>query len=186
LARIEQGRLDPGLRRLQALLSLYGLPIQAAGDLLELEAIAGGRSAKGDFETLLDRGNEAWKSGDLPTAVSCYLAMRHRAKEQGSDRAKRQEAILSFAVLAAKLGKHHIARQMLDDLILELRDSLGTTVVIVTHELSSIFSIGNNAVFLDPITKTQLATGDPKELRDHSPNFVVRNFLLRGTAEPVE
>jgi len=52
--------------------------------------------------------------------------------------------------------------------------------------IASIFSIGNNSVFLDPITKTQLATGDPKELRDHSPNFVVRNFLMRGTAEPVE
>ncbi len=82
-------------------------------------------------------------------------------------------------------GLDPISAKLLDDLILELRDSLGTTVVIVTHELSSIFSIGNNAVFLDPITKTQLATGDPKELRDHSPNFVVRNFLLRGTAEPV-
>jgi len=83
-------------------------------------------------------------------------------------------------------GLDPISAKLLDDLILELRDSLGTTVVIVTHELASIFSIGNNSVFLDPITKTQLATGDPKELRDHSPNFVVRNFLMRGTAEPVE
>ena len=83
-------------------------------------------------------------------------------------------------------GLDPISSRRLDDLILELRDSLGTTVVIVTHELASIFSIGNNSVFLDPITKTQLATGDPKELRDHSPNFVVRNFLMRGTAEPVE
>ena len=70
-------------------------------------------------------------------------------------------------------GLDPISAKLLDDLILELRDSLGTTVVIVTHELASIFSIGNNAVFLDPVRKTQLATGDPKELRDHSPNFVV-------------
>ena len=83
-------------------------------------------------------------------------------------------------------GLDPISAKLLDDLILELRDSLGTTVVIVTHELASIFSIGNNAVFLDAVTKTQLATGDPKELRDHSPDFVVRNFLLRGTAEPVK
>ena len=82
-------------------------------------------------------------------------------------------------------GLDPISAKLLDDLILELRDSLGTTVVIVTHELASIFSIGNNAVFLDPVTKTQLATGDPKDLRDHSANFAVRNFLMRGTAAPV-
>jgi phospholipid/cholesterol/gamma-HCH transport system ATP-binding protein len=81
-------------------------------------------------------------------------------------------------------GLDPISAKLLDDLILELRDSLGTTVVVVTHELASIFAIGNNSVFLDPDTKTQLATGDPKELRDHHPNFVVRNFLQRGMAQP--
>ena len=80
-------------------------------------------------------------------------------------------------------GLDPISAKLLDDLILELRDSLGTTVVIVTHELASIFAIGNNSVFLDPVTKTQLATGDPKELRDSHENLVVRNFLQRGMAE---
>ncbi len=79
-------------------------------------------------------------------------------------------------------GLDPISAKLLDDLILELRESLGTTVVIVTHELASIFSIGNNSVFLDPVTKTQLATGNPSELRDHHPNFEVRNFLQRGKA----
>ncbi len=80
-------------------------------------------------------------------------------------------------------GLDPISAKLLDDLILELRDSLGTTVVLVTHELASIFAIGNNSVFLDPVTKTQLATGDPKELRDKHENLVVRNFLQRGMAE---
>ena len=80
-------------------------------------------------------------------------------------------------------GLDPISAKLLDDLILELRDTLGTTVVIVTHELSSIFAIGNNSVFLDTDTKTQLATGNPNELRDHHPNYVVRNFLQRGEAE---
>ena len=80
-------------------------------------------------------------------------------------------------------GLDPISAKLLDDLILELRDSLGTTVVIVTHELASIFAIGNNSVFLDPVTKTQLATGDPIELRDNHENLVVRNFLQRGMAE---
>lgn len=77
-------------------------------------------------------------------------------------------------------GLDPISSRLLDDLILELRDSLGATVVVVTHELASIFAIANNSVFLDPDTKTMLATADPKYLRDHSDNFTVRNFLLRG------
>ena len=79
-------------------------------------------------------------------------------------------------------GLDPLSAKRLDDLILELRDSLGTTIVVVTHELASIFAIGNNSVFLDVDTKTQLATGDPAELRDHHPNAFVRNFLQRGLA----
>jgi phospholipid/cholesterol/gamma-HCH transport system ATP-binding protein len=78
-------------------------------------------------------------------------------------------------------GLDPISAKLLDDLILELKESLGTTIVVVTHELASIFTIANNCVFLDPNTKTQLATGDPHELKDHHPNFEVRNFLNRGT-----
>jgi len=80
-------------------------------------------------------------------------------------------------------GLDPVSASLLDDLILELRDSLGTTVVVVTHDLASIFAIGNNSVFLDTESKTQLATGNPKELRDHHPDLLVRNFLQRGKAE---
>ena len=78
-------------------------------------------------------------------------------------------------------GLDPISAKLLDDLILELRDSLGTTIIIVTHELASIFAIGDNSVFLDPNTKTQLATGNPRMLREECDNFEVRNFLARGT-----
>ena len=77
-------------------------------------------------------------------------------------------------------GLDPISAKLMDDLVMELRDSLGSTVVVVTHELASIFAIGNNSVFLDPETKTMLATGDPKELRDHSPDERIRSFLSRG------
>jgi phospholipid/cholesterol/gamma-HCH transport system ATP-binding protein len=77
-------------------------------------------------------------------------------------------------------GLDPLSSRRLDDLILRLRDSLGSTVVIVTHELASIFAIANNSIFLDTATRTQGATGDPKELRDHSPNPAVRLFLRRG------
>lgn len=79
-------------------------------------------------------------------------------------------------------GLDPLSARRLDDLILELRDSLGTTVVVVTHELASIFAIGNNSVFLDADSRTQLATGDPRALRDGHPDFRVRNFLQRGAA----
>lgn len=77
-------------------------------------------------------------------------------------------------------GLDPISSRMLDDLILELRDSLGATIAIVTHELASIFAIGNNSIFLDVDTKTMIAQGDPKVLRDECPDPKVRNFLLRG------
>jgi len=77
-------------------------------------------------------------------------------------------------------GLDPISARRLDDLILELRDSLGTTVVIVTHELASIFAIGNNSVFLDADSRTMIATGDPKYLRDESDDSRVKSFLSRG------
>lgn len=80
-------------------------------------------------------------------------------------------------------GLDPISARLLDELILELSAALGTTVVVVTHELESIFAIGSESVFLDPETKTMIATGNPVELRDHSPDIRVRRFLTRGEAE---
>jgi phospholipid/cholesterol/gamma-HCH transport system ATP-binding protein len=82
-------------------------------------------------------------------------------------------------------GLDPISSRLLDDLILELRDSLGATVVVVTHELASIFTIGNNSVFLDTETRTVIAGGDPKELLAHSRNPTVHRFLTRGEGESV-
>jgi phospholipid/cholesterol/gamma-HCH transport system ATP-binding protein len=76
-------------------------------------------------------------------------------------------------------GLDPISSQRLDELILRLRDALGTTVVVVSHELPQIFAIADNSIFLDPETKSMLAHGDPKRLvRDGHPK--VREFLTRG------
>ncbi len=77
-------------------------------------------------------------------------------------------------------GLDPISSRLLDDLILELRESLGATVVVVTHELASIFAIGNNSVFLDPDKKTMIAQGDPKKLLAESKDPTVHRFLTRG------
>ncbi len=79
-------------------------------------------------------------------------------------------------------GLDPISSHLLDQLILQLRDSLGATVVIVTHELASIFAIGNNSVFLDAKSRTMIAHGDPKYLREHAESPDVRAFLNRGSA----
>ncbi len=78
-------------------------------------------------------------------------------------------------------GLDPLSSRRLDDLILQLRDSLGTTIVVVTHELESIFTIGDNAVFLDVETRTMSALGNPRDLRDHPPSDNVYRFLTRSS-----
>ena len=82
-------------------------------------------------------------------------------------------------------GLDPISSRRLDDLILRLRDSLGTTVVVVTHELASIFAIADTAIFLDAETKKMPVHGDPRELvKEGKSDPQVRTFLLRG--QPAE
>ena len=77
-------------------------------------------------------------------------------------------------------GLDPISSGLLDELILELRNSLGATIVMVTHELSSIFAIATNSVFLDAESRTQIAIGDPREMLAHSTDSRVRKFLMGG------
>ena len=77
-------------------------------------------------------------------------------------------------------GLDPVSAKQLDDLIIELRDSLGSTIIVVTHELASIFAIGNNSVFLDPDSKTMIAGGDPKKMLKECPDPKVQTFLTRG------
>src|SRR5207249_4014243 len=79
-------------------------------------------------------------------------------------------------------GLDPITSKALDDLILELRDSLGATIVMVTHELPQIFATADTCVFLDAETKTQTAYGDPRELaRSGDPKL--KEFLTRCGTE---
>ena len=120
LARIEAGRFDPGVRRLRQLLDLYQLPIQAAGEVLDLEAIAAAATPiERDPEQLRRRALTAWQAGRIAEALACFLAYRRRVPNDGAHRGMRQEAILVFAVAAGTLGRAHLARHMLDELLLE-------------------------------------------------------------------
>lgn len=77
-------------------------------------------------------------------------------------------------------GLDPVSARRLDDLILELNDSLGTTMVVVTHELASIFTIATNAVFLDSSKRTMTAIGNPKQLLAQTHDLTLRQFLTRG------
>jgi phospholipid/cholesterol/gamma-HCH transport system ATP-binding protein len=78
-------------------------------------------------------------------------------------------------------GLDPISASRLDDLILELRASFGTTIVVVSHDLASIFRIADRALFLDIERKTMTALGSPSDLRDHPPSAEVRRFLTRSS-----
>lgn len=80
-------------------------------------------------------------------------------------------------------GLDPISSKLLDDLILELNRGLGATIVVVTHELPSIFAIGTNSVFLDAESKTMIATGAPEELLRSSRDPRIVRFLTRGERE---
>lgn len=79
-------------------------------------------------------------------------------------------------------GLDPLSSRRLDELILELRDSLGATIVVVTHELASIFTIADDSVFLDAERQTAVAHGDPRHLLHQCPEAKVRDFLARGQA----
>lgn len=77
-------------------------------------------------------------------------------------------------------GLDPVSARMLDDLIIQLREYMGSTIVVVTHELASIFAVGDNAIFLDDQSKTMIATGNPKDLLANSRDPKVIQFLTRG------
>jgi len=83
-------------------------------------------------------------------------------------------------------GLDPISSRLLDELVVQLKESIGATVVMVTHELASIFAIANNAVYLDNRSNTMIAYGNPAELRDHSDQPVVRQFLTRSGGNAAE
>jgi phospholipid/cholesterol/gamma-HCH transport system ATP-binding protein len=76
-------------------------------------------------------------------------------------------------------GLDPITSSRLDDLILSLRDGLGATIVIVSHELPSLFAIADDGVFLDSQTRTAIAHGAPAALRDHCDDPQIQAFMQR-------
>jgi len=82
-------------------------------------------------------------------------------------------------------GLDPISSAELDSLIININKNLGTTMVIVTHELQSIFTVAHRIIMLDTRTKGIIAEGDPKYLRHNSQNQFVKRFLNRQVEHKV-
>lgn len=83
-------------------------------------------------------------------------------------------------------GLDPISSKLLDDLMKNINQTLGTTLVVVTHELDSLLDIGTNSIYLDADSKTIIANGSPKELLKNPPNQIVYEFLTRGKQKNVK
>jgi len=76
-------------------------------------------------------------------------------------------------------GLDPITSKEIDELILDINKNLGTTIVIVTHELESIFTVAQRVIMLDKTKKGIIAEGKPADLKKHSTNQTVKDFFNR-------
>ncbi len=122
LARIEQGKAEPGVRRLHRLLRLYDVPPEQVGGMVHLEEAAGEVPPADDLERLYLDGLEHWRRGDISRGLAYLFAVRERVPENEASRLLRQKAIAFFAVAAMNLGKFKLAKQQLEEVLCEPPD----------------------------------------------------------------
>jgi phospholipid/cholesterol/gamma-HCH transport system ATP-binding protein len=80
-------------------------------------------------------------------------------------------------------GLDPVTAAEIDNLILDINQQLGTTIIIVTHELASIFAVAQRVIMLDKSTKKIIAEGTPQQLQNNRDNLFVYNFFNRRAAD---
>ena len=166
------------------------------------DALAGAVSIEGVGAPRLEVGSPAYGVmfqsgalfGSMTVGENVALALEEWTSlppEEISGGMKKRAAIARAMALEPSLlfldepsaGLDPVSAAELDELILALSRGLGLTVVLVTHELESIFKIASRCILLDRETKSILARGDPRELRDQSREPDVRRFFNRTTGD---
>lgn len=162
LARIELGKLDPGVLRLHLLLDLFEVPPHLVADLIELEKLAVEPPAETDLEVLFRDGLEHWKQGRISEGLAYLFAVRARVSDDRDERVLRQKATLAFATVARNLGKFRLARQLVDDLLCE---APGSDVLVGALVLAASLwrGSGSTEVALALVRQAGFHTGGPKD-----------------------
>lgn len=180
LVRIEQGKLDAGVRRLHQLLRLYEIPPGVVADLVALEDLGQAETFEGDADTLYDRAVAAWRAGDFPRGIAYFLTLRDRIREEEAGKERLHRASLGLATAARDLGKLRLAKMILEDLMLDGPDP--TTAVkamilkaSVWRELGSL----DIAFALVRQARSILPRGD-RELAAYAAHQEARLFLDAG------
>ncbi len=119
LSHIEQGKLDPGSRRLHLLLRLFRIPSETVSDLIDLETRGIELPEPTDLETMLAGARSAWSGDDPHEGLAWFIALQHLCVDADSDPARTQSAVLSFAEGLLDRGRVESARRILDQLLAE-------------------------------------------------------------------
>jgi tetratricopeptide (TPR) repeat protein len=134
LVRVEHGKLDPGVRRLHLLMSLYRIPPQLVADLVELEEHAVREPETTDLEALHRKGVQHLRAGNTAQALAHILALKRLESDDTDSRHLRQLAAIAFASAAKDLGKFHLSRELVEGV---LRESPGPPVLVRALVLAS-------------------------------------------------
>lgn len=168
------------LRRLSGVL-FQGAGLLSGATLLENVAL------KLRLNTPLGR-READEVAALKLAIMGAGGQEWRYPSEVSDVVRARAALARATALDPEVlffdepteGLDPLGARRVDDLVLELRERTGATIVLASVDLESLLGLADDAVFLDTERRTMIARGRPSELRDHCPDPKVRAFLRRG------
>lgn len=118
LAKVEQGRVDPGVRRFHTLLRVYDLPLALAQEALDLEEFAGELAVDGSTASLKEDAVQSWKSGDLRRGFALFSTLQQRASQDPKNVLEQQKALLSLAMAVGSLGRFRLLRHIIEELLL--------------------------------------------------------------------
>ncbi len=183
LSRIEQGKLDPGVRRLHQLLRLYKIPPHLVADAIDLEECAGEKPVIGDLETLYREGVEYWKQGNISKGMAYFFAVREYVPVDPESRILRQKATLTFTIAARRLGKVRLAREVLEELFCEPLDE--SLVVNGLIQAASVWGgLGANELALGALRQAETRLGP----HDHQQRAWIlhqkaKTLVMAGRAE---